>query len=208
MDKLKIRRWYMIWVALIGAVVTVVCAYRLPGLHLEYKFAALALITVLLGSQITIKIPSGRGQIAVSDTFIFLAILLFGVEAAVVLAAVEALCSSFRFSKKASVLFFNSGVMALSTFITASDVFTTCFRESACARASHQTSSSGNYNALKLVPYKLSISIGVAQMDSDGTQSMEDLMAMADLSMYENKRGKQNNLQPPEAEVDPIEAVA
>lgn len=113
----------MFSVALIGAVVTVVCVYRLPFMQLEYKFAALALITVLVGSQITIKIPGARGQIAVSDTFIFLAILLFGVEAAVVLAAVEAFCSSVRFSKKASVLFFNSGVMALSTFITASTFY-------------------------------------------------------------------------------------
>jgi diguanylate cyclase (GGDEF)-like protein/PAS domain S-box-containing protein len=107
-------------VALVGAAVTLVCGYRLPFMHLESKFAALALITVLVGSQMTIKIPGARGQIAVSDTFIFLAILLFGVEAAVVLAAVEAFCSSARFSRKASVLFFNSGVMALSTFITAS----------------------------------------------------------------------------------------
>ena len=70
----------MFAVALIGATVTVICAYRLPFMHLEYTFTALALITVLVGSQITIKIPGGRGQIAVSDTFIFLAILLFGVE--------------------------------------------------------------------------------------------------------------------------------
>jgi diguanylate cyclase (GGDEF)-like protein/PAS domain S-box-containing protein len=110
----------MFAVALVGAAATVVCAYRLPFMHLEFKFAALALITVLVGSQITIKIPGGRGQIAVSDTFIFLAILLFGVEAAVVLAAVEAFCSTLRFSKKWPVLFFNSGVMALSTFISAS----------------------------------------------------------------------------------------
>ena len=119
-DRQNLRKHYMFAVALIGAAVTLICAYRLPSMHLEYKFAALALITVLVGSQITIKIPGGRGQIAVSDTFIFLAILLFGVEAAVVLAAVEAFCASMRFSKKASVLFFNSGVMALSTFITAS----------------------------------------------------------------------------------------
>ena len=119
-DRQKLRKHYMLGVALIGAAVTLMCAYRLPSMHLEYKFAALALITVLVGSQITIKIPGGRGQIAVSDTFIFLAILLFGVEAAVVLAAVEAFCATLRFSKKANVLFFNSGVMALSTFITAS----------------------------------------------------------------------------------------
>src|SRR4029450_899321 len=105
-DGLKLRKHYMFAMALSGAAITVMCAYRLPSMHLEYKFAALALITVLVGSQITIKIPGGGGQIAVSDTFIFLAILLFGIEAAVVLAAVEAFCASLRFSKQASVLFF------------------------------------------------------------------------------------------------------
>jgi diguanylate cyclase (GGDEF)-like protein/PAS domain S-box-containing protein len=113
----------MFSVALIGAAVALVCAYRLPFAHLDTKFAALALMTVVIGSSITIKIPGARGQIAVSDTFIFLAILLFGIEAAVVLAAAEAFCSSVRFSRKASVLFFNAGVMALSTFVTASTFY-------------------------------------------------------------------------------------
>jgi diguanylate cyclase (GGDEF)-like protein/PAS domain S-box-containing protein len=122
-NKEKVRSWYMFSVALIGAAVALVCAYRLPFAHLDTKFAALALMTVVIGSSITIKIPGARGQIAVSDTFIFLAILLFGIEAAVVLAAAEAFCSSVRFSRKASVLFFNAGVMALSTFVTASTFY-------------------------------------------------------------------------------------
>ncbi len=110
----------MFAVALIGAAVTALCIYRLPAAQLTSQYAVLAVITVLIGSRITIKIPGARGQISVSDTFVFLAMLLFGVEAAVVLAAVEALCSSVRFSKKTYVLFFNAGVMAVSTFITAS----------------------------------------------------------------------------------------
>jgi diguanylate cyclase (GGDEF)-like protein/PAS domain S-box-containing protein len=118
-NKQKIRSLYMFSVALIGVAVTLFCAWHLPFAQLDAKFAALTLITVLIGSRITIEIPGARGQIAVSDTFIFLAILLFGIEAAVVLAAAEAFCSSVRFSKKVTVLFFNAGVMALSTFVTA-----------------------------------------------------------------------------------------
>src|SRR5688572_801593 len=119
MYKQRIRSLYLFSVAVTGAAVTAICASRLSLVHLDSKFIVLALITVLIGSRITIKIPGERGQIAVSDTFIFLAILLFGIEAAVVLAAAEAFCSSVRFTKKAPVLFFNAGVMALSTFITA-----------------------------------------------------------------------------------------
>ena len=59
-----------------------------------------------------------------------------------------------------------------------------------------------NYNSLNLVAYKLSISIGVAQLDSNGTQSMEDLMAMADLAMYENKRRKRVTFHLPESDTE------
>lgn len=112
----------MIAVAALGCAVAVLCALQLPLARLDYKFAGLALITVLIGSRITIKIPGARGQISVSDTFIFLTILLFGVEAAVVLAAFEALSSSIRFSRKKLVLLFNVAVMAISTFLTAATV--------------------------------------------------------------------------------------
>jgi diguanylate cyclase (GGDEF)-like protein/PAS domain S-box-containing protein len=113
-------------VALIGASVIGLCVYRLPLAELDARFAALILLTVLIGSRITIKIPGARGQLSVSDTFVFLAILLVGVEAAVLLATAEALTSSVRFSKKTKVLVFNMGVMAVSTFITSS-VFQTAF---------------------------------------------------------------------------------
>jgi diguanylate cyclase (GGDEF)-like protein/PAS domain S-box-containing protein len=51
-----------------------------------------------------------------------------------------------------------------------------------------------NYNALRVSPYDLSISVGVAQLDSEAGESMEDLMAAADAAMYENKRGKANRI--------------
>jgi diguanylate cyclase (GGDEF)-like protein/PAS domain S-box-containing protein len=122
-DNKKTRGVYLFTVAVTGATVASLCAWNLRFAKLDSKFAVLAIITVLVGSRITIKIPGERGQIAVSDTFIFLAMLLFGVEAAVVLAAAEAFCSTLRFSKKLSVLFFNAGVMALSTFATASTLY-------------------------------------------------------------------------------------
>ena len=124
MDNQKVRNRYMSALALVGVGVTLICAYRLPLSLLDFRFAVLALLTVIVGSRITIKIPGARGQISVSDTFIFLAMLMAGVEAAVVLAAAEALSSSVRFTRKARVLFFNVGVMALSTFLTASLVYT------------------------------------------------------------------------------------
>src|SRR5688500_11876187 len=124
MENQKIRNRYMYALALLGTVVSVVCAFGKPISQLDSRFAILALITILVGSRITIKIPDARSQISVSDTLIFLAMLMVGVEAAVVLAAAEAFFSSIRFTRKANVLSFNVGVMALSTFLTAPLVYT------------------------------------------------------------------------------------
>jgi diguanylate cyclase (GGDEF)-like protein/PAS domain S-box-containing protein len=102
----------------IGAAIAVFSISRLSFDQFNVRFCILALITIGIGSRITIQIPRVEGHISVSDTFVFLAILLFGGEAAILLAAAEALCSSPRFSKKKITFLFNSAVMACSTFIT------------------------------------------------------------------------------------------
>ena len=66
----------------------------------------------------SIQIPRVQAHISVSDTFIFLTLLLFGGEAAVLVATAEAFFSSLRISKKIETHFFNSAVMAVSTFLT------------------------------------------------------------------------------------------
>ena len=45
-----------------------------------------------------------------------------------------------------------------------------------------------SYNAQNASPYRLSISVGLAFMHPDQIQTVEDLMAQADESMYQNKR--------------------
>lgn len=106
-------------VAVAGAATTAFCAYSLPLAQLDRRFVILAFATILVGSRITIEIPRTNYHISVSDTFIFLTLLLFGGQAAVLLAATEALTSSVRFSRKPIVALFNIGVMACSTGLTA-----------------------------------------------------------------------------------------
>ncbi|HEY3028013.1 MAG TPA: diguanylate cyclase [Pyrinomonadaceae bacterium] len=93
-------------------------AYRLPVARLDTRFLLLALVTLGLGSRITMQIPRVNARISLSDTFIFLTILLFGGEAAILLAAAEALCGSLGFAKKRVTVLFNTSVMACSTFMT------------------------------------------------------------------------------------------
>jgi diguanylate cyclase (GGDEF)-like protein/PAS domain S-box-containing protein len=103
---------------MLGAGVTLFAVVNLPLTTLGPGFFILALFTIAVASRITIQIPRVSGHISVSDTFIFLTILLFGCEAAVVLAAIEGCCSSLRFSKKWITILFNASVMACATFIS------------------------------------------------------------------------------------------
>ena len=61
------------WVAVAtGVAVCVFSFHRLPVMDLGLPFALLALITIGLGSQVNIKIPSFKSNVSISDIFVFL----------------------------------------------------------------------------------------------------------------------------------------
>jgi diguanylate cyclase (GGDEF)-like protein/PAS domain S-box-containing protein len=101
-----------------GTAAVLFSACNLPVKRLDIRFLILALATIVIGSRVSIQIPRTKAHISVSDVFIFLTLLLFGGEAAVLLAAAEALCSSQRFGKRKETHLFNAGVMATATFLT------------------------------------------------------------------------------------------
>jgi diguanylate cyclase (GGDEF)-like protein/PAS domain S-box-containing protein len=105
----------MLAIIVLGALCVAIAALTFPPEKLTLQLIFLSLLTVAFGSRISIKIPRFKSHIAVSDTFIFLAILLFGGEAAILLSAIEAFFSSWRFCKKKISVFFNAALMACST---------------------------------------------------------------------------------------------
>jgi signal transduction histidine kinase/ActR/RegA family two-component response regulator len=109
---------YMWGVIAAGATIFLYSLYRLPLVRLDLPFLILALLVVAVSSSVVIKIPLVSGGITVSDTFIFLTMLLYGGEAAVLLAVSDGLCASLRISRKPRTILFNSAAMACSTFIT------------------------------------------------------------------------------------------
>ncbi len=118
MSKKSLAVPYQLLVIVVGSSVVALNAAHLSLTQLDVRFLLLALVTIGIGSRVTIKIPYDKGQISVSDTFIFLCVLLFGMEAAVLLAAAEALCSSLRFCRLKITILFNTAVMAFSTYLT------------------------------------------------------------------------------------------
>jgi len=102
----------------VGAVACVFTLFNLRCSDLGLRFILLALITLGLGSRIVVQIPKVKGKISVSDTFILLTILLFGGEAAILLAAADAFTSSLRITKLRLTIAFNTSVFVCSTFFT------------------------------------------------------------------------------------------
>jgi PAS domain S-box-containing protein len=101
-----------------GAAAFCFSAYQLPNARLDLRFVLLAVLT-LVGAHVTVRIPRVKAEISVSDTLIFLTMLLFDGEAAVLLATFDAFCSSLRITKKTTTILFNTAVVTVSTFLTA-----------------------------------------------------------------------------------------
>jgi signal transduction histidine kinase/CheY-like chemotaxis protein len=107
------------FMALTGVAGVAACLFSAWGLRwpqLNWSFAAVALITVGLGARAIVKIPRVKGEVTATDTFIFLTVLLYDGEAAILLAVIEALFSSMRITKTWLTVFFNAGLMGCSTF--------------------------------------------------------------------------------------------
>ncbi len=91
---------------------------RLPAARVDFHFLLLAIVTLAVGSRITVKIPRLSSHISVSDTFVLLGILLCGGEAAVMLAALDGLSSTLRVARRPATYAANIALTALSTSFT------------------------------------------------------------------------------------------
>lgn len=109
----------------VGAVLCFDAIYNLPLSRFDSLCPVLSLVTVIFGSRLTIQIPRAKAHISVSDSLIFLILLLYGVEIAVLVSTAEAVWTSLRFRKKGITIrldgiFYNAALMASSTFFTGS----------------------------------------------------------------------------------------
>src|SRR4029077_13981226 len=116
----KLAEFYLRTIICVGGLTYILAAYRLDLNIVDLKLGVLVVITGLLSSRMTIKIPQFGSWISVSDTFIFLTLLLYGCEAAILMAATEAFLSSFRsdYCRKWSTVLFNWSCAARATSVT------------------------------------------------------------------------------------------
>lgn len=118
MTRTRLSQIYLVLTIAAGAAVLAYSGLHITREQLDIRFLLLALFTVLIGPRLSIPIPRVKAHISVSDTFVFLSLLLFGGEAAIFLATAEALCASVRISSRYRTHLLNASVMACTTFIT------------------------------------------------------------------------------------------
>ena len=94
--------------------------YRADFYQLGVSYLLFSLVTLLFASRIQVQIPLVKSHISVSDTFVFLAILLYGGEAGIMLAAADAFLASRKVTKNPITFSYNVAVFTLSTFATVS----------------------------------------------------------------------------------------
>lgn len=119
MNKQRFSTPFLSLIIALGSSVFLFSLVKLIGTPPSYSYLLLAITTILVGSRLGIKIPRIGGEITVSDTFLFLVLILYGGPEAIVLSGIEAFYTTTRFSKKYSTYFYNAAMMALSTAITA-----------------------------------------------------------------------------------------
>src|SRR5215469_16885003 len=108
------------WIVIVvGAAICMVTAYRLPVAKLGLPFVLLGLITITVGSRTMVRFFRFDSCISISDIFVFLALLVFGPEAAILIGAAESVYASRGITKYPRTLAFNGAAMACSTFVTA-----------------------------------------------------------------------------------------
>lgn len=105
-------------IVLAGAVACTYSAYNLSAAIIDPYFLLLVLITIVVGSRVGIRIPQINTNITVDDTFVFIALLVYGREGATLIGAVAGLCSVLRISKKLRNVLFAPASLSCAVFFT------------------------------------------------------------------------------------------
>ena len=114
----KIRN-YKITLIVLGAA-SVVCALEhLLRVPFESKWLLLCIFSIIVSQIAAARIPNAKNAVTVSDTFVFLTVLLFGIYPAIIVAAIATASDSIRHVKRWMTLATNIAVICFSLFLAA-----------------------------------------------------------------------------------------
>ncbi len=109
---------YMWSIVAVGALTCVWAITNVPFSRMDLFFTLLALATVILGSRVAIRVPRINTNITVDDTFMFLGVLLYGGEGAVLLGMIGGIAAGLRISKKPRTVLFAGASLACALSVT------------------------------------------------------------------------------------------
>ncbi|HLF84558.1 MAG TPA: diguanylate cyclase [Blastocatellia bacterium] len=113
---------FLVIVSVVGLMVFVYAGCALAFRPINFEWILLSVVTILMVSRIDIGIPKARSAVTLSDTFIFMSVLLYGTYASVVLAGLDAAACALQFRERRRMILFNMAAMSLSIFAASSTV--------------------------------------------------------------------------------------
>ena len=113
---------FMIAVSVVGLMVFGYSAFALAFHDINVEWMALTLVTLLMVSRIDIGLPKARRAVTLSETFIFISVLLYGIHASVVLAGLDVAACTLGFKERRRMILFNAAAMSLSIFVSSATV--------------------------------------------------------------------------------------
>jgi len=113
---------FVMIVSAVGLMVFVYAGFVLAFRPINFEWILLTLVTVLLVSRLDIGIPKARTAVTLSDTFVFISVLLYGTYASVILAGLDAAACAIQFRERRRMMLFNVAAMSLSIFAASSAV--------------------------------------------------------------------------------------
>ena len=112
---------FFIWIVIaIGVTICSFAFYHLPYRNLDIRFALIAIFTVFFASRLSLHVPRSQVHFLMSDALIFLVLLIYGGETAILLAAAEAISFSIKAKRQGMemrplVIICNGALMACAT---------------------------------------------------------------------------------------------
>jgi len=102
-----VGRWYVGVISAAGLAVLAAAVYELAAGRVDVRWWGLALLTALSAS-LTIKLPAVPARISVSETFVFTALVVFGIWAGLLTVAVDGLVASLWIRRRTGHQFYRT----------------------------------------------------------------------------------------------------
>jgi len=112
-----VARLFMVIASVVGLMVFIYSAFSLALGQINFDWVLLTLVTVLMVTRVDIGIAKAGSPVTLAETFVFLAALMFGTHAAVVLAGLEATTRTIHFKDRRGTTIFNAAAMSISIFV-------------------------------------------------------------------------------------------